>query len=106
MNPAEKMSEDTARDMAEMFAAFGDPTRLKILNALAQQEFCVGDLADVLGVSASAISHQLRGLRALRLVKFRRDGKMAYYSLDDDHVLTLLNVGLAHVRESQRPSLR
>ncbi|MBV9867448.1 MAG: helix-turn-helix transcriptional regulator [Abitibacteriaceae bacterium] len=89
------------RDMADMFAAFGDSTRLKLLCALVQGELCVCDLSILLGVSPSAVSHQLRGLRALRLVKSRRDGKMVLYSLDDDHVLTLLHVGLSHIRESR-----
>jgi ArsR family transcriptional regulator len=90
------------QSVAEMFAAFGDATRLKLLLALSQGELCVGDLADVLGVSASAVSHQLRGLRALRLVRGRRDGKMTFYSLDDDHVQLLLDVGLEHARESHQ----
>ena len=95
-----QMPREAVHALAEMFGAFGDPTRLKLLCALAQGELCVGDLAMLLEVSPSAVSHQLRGLRALRLVKFRREGKMIYYTLDDDHVQTLLDVGLMHVRES------
>lgn len=87
--------------MADMFAAFGDPTRLRLLLALARGEQCVADLAGVAGISASAASHQLRLLRSLRLVKFRREGKLVYYSLDDDHVLTLLDIGVAHVNEDR-----
>lgn len=98
---AAHLPNGATRDMADMFAAFGDPTRLKLLCALVQGEMCVCDLSILLGVSPSAVSHQLRGLRALRLVKSRRDGKMVLYSLDDDHVLTLLHVGLTHIRESR-----
>jgi len=91
------------RDVAEIFAALGDPTRLKLLYALSHGELCVGDLALLLGVSGSATSHHLQNLRALRLVKFRREGKMILYALDDEHVLSLLEVGAAHARESRRP---
>jgi DNA-binding transcriptional ArsR family regulator len=85
------------RHLAEIFSAMGDPTRLRILFALANQELCVCDLAALLGVSVSAVSHQLRLLRGLRLVKFRREGRLAYYSLDDHHVSVLLEMGLEHV---------
>jgi ArsR family transcriptional regulator len=81
----------------------GDPTRVRLIYALAQRELCVCDLAAVLGLSVSAVSHQLRLLRGLRLVKYRREGRLAYYSLDDEHVDTLLRQGLEHVddRESR-----
>jgi ArsR family transcriptional regulator len=98
----ECLPKDRLQSVTEMFAAFGDPTRLKLLMALSGGELCVWDLSVLLGVSASAVSHQLRGLRALRLVKGRRDGKMTFYSLDDEHVLALLEVGLEHAREPQR----
>jgi ArsR family transcriptional regulator, lead/cadmium/zinc/bismuth-responsive transcriptional repressor len=85
------------RHLAEIFSALGDPTRLRVLFALARQELCVCDLSTLLGVSVSAVSHQLRLLRGLRLVKFRREGRLAYYSLDDHHVAALLEMGLEHV---------
>jgi ArsR family transcriptional regulator, lead/cadmium/zinc/bismuth-responsive transcriptional repressor len=96
------LSQSEAERAAEMFSAFADSTRLKLLHALSGGELCVGDLAELLGVSVSAVSHQLRGLRALRLVRGRRDGKMMFYSLDDDHVLSLLDVGLQHASERNR----
>ena len=84
--------------LAETFKALGDPTRIKILHALSQQELCVCDLVEVLEMSQSAVSHQLRFLRNVRLVKHRKQGKMVFYSLDDDHIINLFNQGLAHVR--------
>jgi ArsR family transcriptional regulator, lead/cadmium/zinc/bismuth-responsive transcriptional repressor len=86
--------------LAQIFGAMGDRTRLKILFALANAELCVHDLAHLLGVSVSAVSHQLRLLRSLRLVKLRREGRYAYYSLDDHHVAALLEMGLEHVGDS------
>ncbi len=83
---------------AELFKVFGDPTRLKLLAALLAQEMCVCDLSDLLGISQSAVSHQLRLLRASRLVKNRREGKSVFYSLDDDHVAMILAQGMEHVR--------
>jgi len=85
--------------LAETFRALADPTRVKIVSALAQQELCVCDLTKLLGVTQSAVSHQLRVLRNLRLVKYRRDGKSAYYSLDDHHIETLLAEGIKHAKE-------
>lgn len=85
--------------LAEIFRVLGDPTRLKICMFLAQAELCVCDLASILGISESAVSHQLRVLRSQRLVKYRREGKMAFYSLDDDHVQALIDQGLEHVEE-------
>jgi DNA-binding transcriptional ArsR family regulator len=85
--------------VAETFRNLGDPTRVKILQALTVEELCVCDLAKLLGVSESATSHQLRVLRSQRLVRFRKEGKMAYYSLDDEHVVTLMGEALRHVRE-------
>ena len=83
---------------AELFKMFGDPTRLKLLAALLGQEVCVCDLSDLLGISQSAVSHQLRLLRASHLVKNRREGKSVFYSLDDEHVATILAQGMEHVR--------
>lgn len=84
--------------LAALFKAMGDPTRMRIIQALAVRELCVCDLAAVLGVSQSAVSHQLRVLRQERLVKFRKAGKMAFYTLDDAHITNLLHQGQAHVR--------
>ncbi|MFZ1946194.1 MAG: metalloregulator ArsR/SmtB family transcription factor [bacterium] len=91
------VSDRTFRDLAETFKAIGDPTRSKVLFVLGREELCVGDLAALLGMSPSAISHQLRLLRHLRLVRSRRHGKSTYYSLDDEHIGNLLTEGLRHV---------
>ena len=85
--------------LAELFKVFGDPTRIRILYALSAGELCVCDIASVLNMSQSAISHQLRVLKQNHLVKFRREGKTLYYSLADSHVETILNQGLEHVQE-------
>ena len=85
--------------IAELFKAFGDPTRVQILSLLAQQERCVGDIAEAVVLSQSAISHQLRILKQMHLIKFRREGKNILYSLADDHVRTILQMGLEHVLE-------
>ena len=87
------------QDLAETFKILGDPTRLNIINLLSKQELCVCDLASLLSATNSLISHQLRILRNLRLVKVRREGQKAFYSLDDDHIRHLFNEGLIHVRE-------
>ncbi len=86
-----------AADLAAIFSALGDPTRVRLLSALAAEPLCVCDLTAVLGITQSAVSHQLRLLRALNLVEARREGKMVWYSLADDHVRALLAVGAAHV---------
>jgi ArsR family transcriptional regulator, lead/cadmium/zinc/bismuth-responsive transcriptional repressor len=86
--------------LAETFRALGDPTRVRILDALSRDELCVCDLATLLGLTESAVSHQLRLLRALRLVRTRRDGRMAFYALDDQHIVTLFHQGLRHVDEA------
>lgn len=87
--------------LTETFRALGDPTRVRVLDALSHGELCVCDLAALLGLSQSATSHQLRLLRALRLVRARRAGRMVYYALDDRHILTLFRQGLRHVEESE-----
>lgn len=92
-------SKDTLHDLAEIFKVLGDPTRLKIIQLLSSQELCVCALASILRMTDSVISHQLRTLRNLRLVKFRKDGQMTYYSLDDEHIKRLFNEGLSHVIE-------
>lgn len=94
----DNLPEETIQRLAETFKALGDPTRIKIINALQKRELCVCDLTAVLNMGQSAVSHQLRVLRNLRLVKFRKEGKVVYYSLDDDHILVLFKQGLEHVR--------
>jgi DNA-binding transcriptional ArsR family regulator len=91
-------SRDLAR-LSQMFKLLGDPTRLKILMALLAVEMCVCDLAALLAISESAVSHQLRRLKDRMLVKSRRQGQVLYYSLNDDHVTDLIRVGFEHVRE-------
>jgi len=89
----------TLLKLAATFKVLGDPTRTKIISALLQEELCVCDLASLIGLSQSAISHQLRVLRNMNLVKYRKDGRIAYYSLDDDHINAILTAGLKHVEE-------
>ena len=93
------VDQETAARIAELFKAFGDPTRVEILSVLAEGERCVTEITQALTVSQSAISHQLRLLKQIRLIKARRDGKNILYSLDDDHVLTILKMGLEHILE-------
>lgn len=94
------VASSTAGQLAQVFRALADPTRVRIVSALAQSELCVGDLAAVLRMSISAVSHQLRLLRELRVVCKRRDGKHIYYALDDEHVGDLFARGLEHVRHT------
>ena len=91
--------EDTLYDLAELFRIFGDSTRIRILYVLFEEEMCVCDIAQLLGMTQSAISHQLRALKNARLVKSRREGKVVFYSLSDDHVKTIINQGMSHVTE-------
>lgn len=93
----EMLEPSTALRLAETFKVLGDPTRINILSALAGRELCVCELAAALDMTSSAVSHQLRVLRGARLVRVRKEGKMACYSLDDHHVLTLFEQGLEHV---------
>lgn len=86
-------------DLAELFKVFGDSTRIKILYALFESELCVSDIAQILNLNQSAVSHQLRILKDAKLVKFKRSGKSIFYSLDDDHVRTILSMGMDHVEE-------
>lgn len=86
-------------DLAELFKIFGDTTRIKILYVLSENEMCVCDIAALLGMNQSAISHQLRILKQSRLVKFRRDGKSVFYSLADSHVRTVIAQGMEHISE-------
>lgn len=99
-NAREALSPDREiMGLAETFATLGDPTRVKILQALAVEELCVCDLSKLLGISESGTSHQLRILRAQKLVRYRKAGKMVYYSLDDAHIENLMDQALNHVRE-------
>jgi DNA-binding transcriptional ArsR family regulator len=92
--------------LVETYRALGDPTRVRILDALSQDELCVCDLATLLGLTESAVSHQLRLLRNLRLVRARRDGRMMFYALDDQHIVTLFRQGLRHVDEGDDAEVR
>ena len=91
--------DETVVSLAETFRVLGDPTRLRIAFALSREELCVCDLATLLGVSQSVVSHSLRALRQMRLVRYRKEGKIAYYALDDDHIASLLAEGFRHVEE-------
>lgn len=91
--------EESLYDLAELFKVFGDTTRIKILCALFEAEMCVCDIAALLNMTQSAISHQLRALKQARLVKYRKDGKVVFYSLDDDHVQSIFRMGLTHISE-------
>jgi ArsR family transcriptional regulator len=93
------LSDKEIIGLSETFGVLSDPTRTKIIYALSKEELCVCDIAAILGISISAVSHQLRVLRNMRLVKFRKDGKVVYYSLDDEHINRLFNEGLKHIRE-------
>jgi ArsR family transcriptional regulator len=92
-------SEEELYDLAELFKVFGDTTRIRILYELFGGEMCVGDIAEKLAMTQSAISHQLRVLKANRLVRFRRDGKTVYYALDDEHVRDIIEKGVEHIME-------
>ena len=91
--------EEEFYDLSELFKMLGDSTRVKILYALSQGEMCVCDIVELLDVTQSAVSHQLRLLKQARLVKYRRSGKSAIYSISDDHVYTILSMGMEHISE-------
>jgi DNA-binding transcriptional ArsR family regulator len=91
------LQEQTSTHLADLFSALSDPTRLKIISVLLEGEMNVGDLAAKLQMTESAVSHQLRGLRQLRLVRARKNGRQVYYALDDDHIAKLYRLGLDHV---------
>ena len=93
------LKDEEINDLSQTFGILSDPTRTRIIFALSKAELCVCDIASLLDVSISAVSHQLRILRNSRLVKYRKSGKMVFYSLDDKHISTLLNEGLKHIRE-------
>jgi DNA-binding transcriptional ArsR family regulator len=92
-----ELAPDLTAEVAAIFKALSDPTRVRILHALSHAELCVGDLAAVLEMKEPAVSHQLRLLRNLRVVRARREGKLVYYALDDDHVARLFQLSLEHV---------
>ncbi|HKO99337.1 MAG TPA: metalloregulator ArsR/SmtB family transcription factor [Pyrinomonadaceae bacterium] len=94
MKPVEAVSS-----LAETFKLLGDPTRIKLAFALSREELCVCDLAHIVGASQSAVSHSLRALRQMKLVRFRKEGKIAYYKLDDDHIRHLIDDGFEHIEE-------
>jgi ArsR family transcriptional regulator len=91
--------EERLYDLAEVFRVFGDTTRIRILYVLFERELCVCDIAKLLGMTQSAVSHQLRILKDAKLVRFRREGKTVFYTLDDDHVRSVLELGMEHVLE-------
>ena len=96
---SEMPPDETLYDLAELFKVFGDSTRIKILYALFEAELCVCDIAQLLGLTQTAVSHQLRVLKANKLVKARKEGKNVFYSLDDDHVRRIINQGMEHIEE-------
>ena len=97
--PSSALDEHTAAHVAELFRAFSDTSRVRILSALTTQELNVGALAEIVGISESAVSHHMRGLRQMSLVKARREGKEVYYRLEDEHIIALFNQGVSHVHQ-------
>lgn len=98
----ESYKDEAIYGLAELFKIFGDPTRIRILYAMLDTERCVNDIAGVLEMSQSSVSHQLRILKTSKLVKSRREGKSIFYSLDDEHVRSILNMGMEHIMEGNR----
>src|SRR3712207_9573643 len=99
------LSNDIFSKLADLFKVFGDYTRIRIIYALFNKELCVCDIAEILNMSQSSISHQLRILKASRLVKFRKEGKAAFYSLDDEHISKIFDSGLEHIKHKDRKSV-
>ena len=97
--PVELPDDEVLYELADLFRVFGDSTRIKILYALHDNELCVQDIAHAVALSQSAVSHQLRVLKDSKLVRFRREGKTVYYALDDDHVRSILSMGMDHIEE-------
>lgn len=95
------LKDDVFYGVADLFKVLGDYTRIKIIYALSKKELCVCDISEVIGMSQSAVSHQLRILKSANLVKFRREGKVVYYSLDDDHITKLFGAGVQHVQHTK-----
>lgn len=91
--------ENVLCELAEFFRVFGDSTRIRILYALSKAEMCVCDIAELLNISQSAVSHQLQVLRSKRLVKYRREGKTVFYSLNDEHIFSIIGQGIDHIKE-------
>lgn len=96
---SELLKDEEIFDLAELFKVFGDSTRIKIINALMTEELCVCDIAEITNSTPSAISHQLRVLKQAKLVKYRKEGKSVFYSLDDDHVKEIFEKGCEHIEE-------
>lgn len=91
------VNEEILYDVAELFKAFADTTRIKIISVLMEEDLCVGAISELINVSQSAVSHQLRALKVAKIVKPRREGKQIFYSLDDDHVRKIFDMGLEHI---------
>lgn len=102
VNKSDLLNDASVEALAETFKALGDSTRVRVLDAVFRAELCVGDIADLLGLTESAVSHQLRVLRGMRLVRPRRAGQQIFYSLDDQHIVKLFAQGLEHVEERAR----
>jgi DNA-binding transcriptional ArsR family regulator len=98
INPPSILSEHTAAEVAELFRSFSDTSRVRILSALAEREYNVTQLALAIGISESGISHHMRGLRQMKIVQSRRDGKEVYYRVEDEHILALFQQGVNHVQ--------
>jgi len=96
------LDTETAAHLAEMFRALSDPSRIRIISALADSELNVGALAEAVGLSESAVSHQLRGLRQMRLVRGRKEGRQVFYALDDEHITDLFHRGLDHILHGEQ----
>ena len=94
------IEDDDALKLSEVFKVLGDPTRVRIISALSKCDLCVCDISETINMTQSAVSHQLRLLRSLRLVKFRKEGKSVIYSLDDEHILQLFRQGMEHIRHN------
>lgn len=99
---SESYNDEAIYSLAELFKIFGDPTRIKILYAMLDTERCVNDIAGLLEMSQSSVSHQLRILKTSKLVKSRREGKSIFYSLDDEHVRSILSMGMEHIMEGSK----
>lgn len=93
------LDEDKVIDLSELFKIFGDSTRVKIINTLLEEELCVNDIAKRINATQSAVSHQLRILKSSKLVKYRKDGNLIYYSLDDEHIKKIFELGCEHINE-------
>ena len=94
-----KLNEEKAIDLSELFKIFGDSTRIKIIDTLLEEELCVNDISKKINASQSAVSHQLRILKSSKLVKYRKDSNLIYYSLADDHVKKIFELGCEHINE-------